>query len=121
MAEHSDDLRDQRLAKLQRLRERNLDPYPARVKRSVDTATAVRLFQERTEQAEGAQGPEVSVAGRISAMRLMGKAAFLDLRDGSGRLQAYFRRDNLGPPKADYELLHDLDLGDFLNVEGPLF
>jgi lysyl-tRNA synthetase class 2 len=49
----------------------------------------------------------------------MGKATFMDLRDGSGKLQIYFRRDELGEEK--YELLQDFDIGDFIGVSGELF
>ncbi|MBI4329119.1 MAG: hypothetical protein HY685_04550 [Chloroflexi bacterium] len=49
----------------------------------------------------------------------MGKLTFLDLRDGSGRIQASFQRDRLGEER--YALLKELDLGDFLGVEGTLF
>jgi len=49
----------------------------------------------------------------------MGKAAFFDIRDGSGKLQVFFRRDSLGEDK--YEVFHDFDLGDFLGAEGKLF
>jgi lysyl-tRNA synthetase class 2 len=51
-------------------------------------------------------------------IRGMGKATFLDLRDGSGQLQVHIRRDVLGE---DYELVRDLDVGDFLGAKGSLF
>jgi lysyl-tRNA synthetase class 2 len=103
-----------RTAKLERLRSRGIDPYPARFRPSHGAAEAVALL------AGGADaGPPVTVAGRITAMRQMGKATFVDLRDGSGRIQAYLKEDKLGPQA--YETLRDLDLGDFLGVRGPLF
>ena len=81
---------------------------------------------ERTHHAQEAaagfdwlQGQSVSLAGRITAQRLMGKAAFLDLTDESGRIQLYFKRDRLGEER--YELVKLLDLGDFLGVKGELF
>ena len=52
------------------------------------------------------------------AMRGMGKASFIDLQDGSGQIQVHLRRDTLGQ---EYELVRDLDLGDFLGAQGPLF
>ena len=63
--------------------------------------------------------PQVDVAGRITALRDMGKASFLDLRDGSGRIQCYVKKDIVGDEA--YAALADLDLGDFLAVSGPLF
>lgn len=117
MAEHAEDLRAQRLTKLQRLLARGIDPYPARVQRSDEIAGARSRYADWQGNPEG-EPPQVAVAGRITAMRLMGRAAFLDLRDGSGRLQAHFRRDLLGER---FDLLRELDLGDYLSVEGALF
>lgn len=118
MAEHADDLVAQRRTKLQRLRERGVDPYPPRINRGGDLADAVRRFEQWDAEPGDEPAPRVAVAGRVTAMRMMGRAAFLDLRDGSGRLQAHFKRDVLGDA---FELLRDVDLGDFLTVEGPLF
>ncbi|MDP2952679.1 MAG: lysine--tRNA ligase, partial [Chloroflexota bacterium] len=61
---------------------------------------------------------KMALAGRILALRSMGKAAFLDLHDASGKIQVYLRQDTLGD---NYKLLKDLDLGDFIGVEGKLF
>lgn len=119
MPERGDDLLRNRRLKLERLREKGVDPYPPRCRRTHDIAAARALF-ERTE-GEGQDSPRtepVAVTGRLMTLRSMGKAAFLDIRDGTGRIQAHLRRDVLG---AAYELLHDLDLGDFVGVEGPVF
>lgn len=103
-----------RKAKLEHLRARGIDPYPARFHRSHTAQEAVRLLEEDREE-----GLRVTVAGRITASRNMGKASFLDVRDGSGKIQGYFKQDILGPEA--YEMLHYLDLGDFIGVSGPLF
>lgn len=102
-----------RLAKLEKLRNLGIDPYPSRYNRTHSINEARELLLQKGE------GEEVSVAGRIVALRRMGKASFLDLRDGSGKIQVYFRQDELGPER--YELLKTLDLGDFLGVRGRLF
>ena len=103
-----------RTAKLERLRSRGIDPYPARFHPSHTTQQAIDLLEGRDECPD-----PVTLAGRITAMRHMGKATFVDLRDGSGRIQTYLKEDVLGPQA--YETLRDLDLGDFLGVRGPLF
>ncbi len=111
--ELSDVLRDRR-EKLERLREAGVDPFP-------------HSFEEREEIAEVraaheglAAGIETDsrhrVAGRIVARRGHGRAAFLDLRDGSGQIQLHATADKLG--EEAFELLVDLDLGDFVGVEG---
>jgi lysyl-tRNA synthetase class 2 len=103
-----------RTAKLERLRSRGIDPYPPRFRPSHTTQQAIDLLKGRDECPD-----PVTLTGRITAMRHMGKATFVDLRDGSGRIQTYLREDVLGPEA--YETLRDLDLGDFLGVRGPLF
>jgi lysyl-tRNA synthetase class 2 len=63
--------------------------------------------------------PTVTVAGRLTALRRMGKAAFLDIQDGEGRIQVFARADNLS--ETDFETLKDdLDLGDIIGATGPL-
>ena len=107
-----------REAKLDRIRERGIDPFPPRYHRTCDNASAVALF----EAVEAGSRPEadaegLSLAGRIVALRNMGRSAFLDLQDASGSIQVMLRRNNLGE---DFELLRDLDIGDHLGVEGNL-
>ena len=107
-----------RAAKLQRLRERGIDPYPPRYRRTCDNAAAVALFEDMEAESRPAADAEgLSLAGRVVAMRNMGRSAFLDLQDASGSIQAMFRRNNMGE---GFELLRDLDIGDHLGVEGNL-
>ena len=108
-----------RLEKLSRLIDRGLDPYPHKFHRSHTTREAISLFLKLLEDDPAATLPDISLAGRITAARFMGKAAFFDIRDGSGKIQVFFRRDSLGEDK--YAVLHDLDLGDFLGVSGRVF
>ncbi len=113
-----EEIRQERLAKLERIRARGIDPYPAHFHRTHTTAEAIALYAAHEDaRAAADDGPRVTVAGRVTARRDMGKAAFLDLRDGAGRLQAFLKRDVLGDA---FGLLDDLDLGDFLGVTGPL-
>ena len=108
-----DELIAQRKEKLAELRARGIDPYPPRFARTHTAAEAAALPPETDT------GPDVTVAGRVTAMRGMGKASFIDLRDGSGRIQAYLKQETLGPEA--YTLLKEIDLGDFLGVSGRLF
>jgi lysyl-tRNA synthetase class 2 len=104
-----------RWQKLERLRSRGVDPYPARVQRTHTAQQAVALLED-----SAASNEIISIAGRVTAFRRMGKAAFLDLRDGSGRLQGYFKQESVGVEPFEM-LLRDVDLGDFLGVTGTLF
>ncbi len=108
-----------RFDKLARLRARGIDPYPHRYERSHTAAEAVLLFEAEEKRAtEDARTDVVSLAGRIVAFRGMGRATFADLLDGSGRIQVMFRRNQLPDT---YEVLNDLDIGDWLGVKGPIF
>jgi lysyl-tRNA synthetase class 2 len=118
MLEDLSDQVQQRMLKLQRLRERGTDAFPARAKRSHTAAEAVAAF-EKSEAADQ-DAPSVQVTGRLRAIRVMGKSSFAHLEDGSGRVQIYLKRDDLGQDA--YEIFkRDLDLGDFLGVKGSLF
>jgi lysyl-tRNA synthetase class 2 len=106
-----------RSEKLERLRQQGIDPYPARYPRTHTIQRALALLTQRESKATSAEGRPVSVTGRVIAIRNMGKAAFLDIRDGTGQIQGYLQRDVLGD---SYDLLKELDLGDFLGVRGKL-
>jgi len=118
MADREDTLLENRVAKLERIRANGIDPYPARFHRSYDAATATALFEglEKTEPPDE-KLQNISLAGRITSMRTMGKAAFLDLQDSSGIIQALLRQNNL---EAGFDLIKDLDIGDHLGVRGNL-
>jgi len=118
MADREDTLLANRAAKLQRIRANGIDPYPARFRRTCDTATATALFEKLEHYEPPADKLQnVSLAGRITSMRTMGKAAFLDLQDASGAIQALLRQNNL---QQGFDLIKDLDIGDHLGVRGNL-
>ncbi len=106
-----------RAEKVERLREQGIDPFPARYGRTHTIAAARALLARWSERGRPARERSVSVTGRVTGVRNMGRVAFLDLRDGTGSMQAQFRRDVMG---GDFELLKSLDLGDFLGVRGRL-
>ncbi len=110
---------EQRLEKLKKLQSQGVNPYPNQYHRSHTTQEAVALFTEQEKEAEAVSKLEFSLAGRITASRFMGKIAFMDIRDGSGKIQVLFGRDLLGDEK--YQLLHDLDIGDIIGATGKLF
>ena len=118
MADREDDLLISRRAKLERLRQQGIEPYPPRLKRTCDAASAIALFEavERGDAPES-DAQDLSLAGRIVSMRVMGRAAFLDLRDASAVVQALLRQNVLGQ---EFDLLKNLDVGDHLGVDGPM-
>jgi lysyl-tRNA synthetase, class II len=121
--EEQNDLIQTRRQKLAEWRAAGVDPFACerydRTHHARDAAAGFEAAEAAAASAEGFRMGPVSLAGRISAQRIMGKAAFLDLSDESGRIQLYFKSDRLGPEQ--YALVRLLDLGDFLGVKGDLF
>jgi lysyl-tRNA synthetase class 2 len=105
-----DSLIEQRKAKLAALRAKGIDPFRNKF-------TPGETCQQAHENY--AEGREVAVAGRITAQRHMGKSMFIDVRDQSGRIQAYAQKNVLGDEQ--FDLFRQLDLGDFIGVRGTLF
>lgn len=110
MDKKSNELVRQRYENLEALKKRGVDVFG-------------RAFPGRTpvsELKEGySEGKEARVAGRIMAKREHGKTIFMDVKDFTGRLQLYFRKDTLG--EDGFEILKKMDIGDFLGAEGELF
>lgn len=104
----------QRLAKLETLREAGIDPYPPRVARTHTAAEVNALVNGLAEGVTEVPAVEVDVAGRVVARRDMGKATFIDLLDGTGRVQTLLRQNAID----HYDSLRLIDLGDFIGVHG---
>jgi len=109
-------LEKQRIDKLERLREAGVEPYPLRTERTHTTAEAISAFE-----AAGEDDPIlVTVCGRLTSVRDMGKTVFAHINDEFGRIQLFVRRDEIGEePHAIFRKL--LDLGDFIQATGVLF
>jgi lysyl-tRNA synthetase class 2 len=108
----------ERLQRAQALRERGFNPYPNRYDRTHGLAEIVAAHGERRlEELESMDLP-VRIAGRVMTQRGHGKASFLTLSDGEGRLQVYVRQDDVG--EEAYRLLEVVDRGDFLGVAGKV-
>ena len=108
----------QRLEKLERIRARGIDPYPHRYHRSHTTEQAVALLEQH-EITPKADVISISIAGRITAIRKMGLISFMDLRDGSGKIQLMI--DSQFIDKEEEALFKDLDIGDIIGASGVLF
>ncbi len=108
-----DDLERERFLKIQRLRERGIDPYPPRSQRTHTIAQVRELFER------GEDAGTVTLVGRMTANRWTGKITFADMRDGTGRIQLFVRQDNLGE-ETYKNFLKDFDIGDFVQATGPL-
>ena len=105
--------------KLDALIAKGIAPFAYGFERSHTASAAVALMPAAVAGEEHAEGPTVRVAGRIVAWRAHGKTTFAHLMDPSGRVQLYFKKDQIG--EATYALLDAFDLGDVIGVSGPLF
>jgi len=115
MAWEPTDLEQQRLQKLDRLRSAGIDPFPHRVERTHTAAEAVSALAETRQD----KGPAVVVCGRLRSLRTMGKIAFGHIEDGSGRVQLFFRANEIGGPTIK-SLEQHFDLGDFVQAGGEM-
>ncbi len=115
------DLVRARLEKLQALRTMGIDPYPARVKRTHSAAEALSLYEAAEAQDTLDELPsELHLTGRIVSLRIMGRASFAHIQDGSGRIQIFLRENVLGHEA--YRFFKEyFDLGDFIEAWGRLF
>jgi lysyl-tRNA synthetase, class II len=104
-----------RREKLDAMRASGVEPFAYSFDR---TATAQHAVSLAPEDQSGESSERVSVAGRIVSMRAHGKTAFAHLADATGRVQLYFRRDDLGDA---YSLIDMLDIGDVIGVSGAVF
>lgn len=113
---------EQELVDLRREKRESLlasgDPYPATVSRTHEIAKARALFERNEREGLEETRRALTIAGRVVAIRDMGRAAFVDVRDGTGTVQLHLRRNVVGD---DFGLLALLDLGDFVEARGRLF
>ena len=102
-----------RREKLEALEAAGVQPYAYSFDRQHSAADAQQMLGSADE------GPTVTLAGRIVAWRSHGKTTFAHLADATGKIQLYFKKDQLG--EESYSLLPHYDLGDIIGVHGPLF
>jgi lysyl-tRNA synthetase, class II len=116
------ELQEVRQAKVEAFRDRGIDPYPPRSHRGSALREAKDRFSanEPSLPESGEDEAETTVAGRLISRRHQGKTVFAHVRDGSGELQLYLRRDDVGPDAFE-DFLKLYDLGDFLQATGRLF
>ncbi|MBI4432860.1 MAG: lysine--tRNA ligase [Candidatus Omnitrophica bacterium] len=110
MTEPLNDLMKERLKKLEAVKALGLEPFGGKFLKDAFIADVVSSFEENKK---------ARTAGRMTALRLMGKTAFCDLKDETGRIQLFVKGENLSDNEK--KLFDALDIGDILGVEGELF
>ena len=108
-----EDYRNERLKKLEEIRNRGIDPYPAKAHRNTKILDVVNHFDEK-------QGQEVCIAGRITAIRSFGKLVFLKIRDYTGEVQIFMKAVPEETPEGLFGAkdIRLLDIGDFVETTG---
>ncbi len=112
-AEQLDEQHRVRLEKLAALRAAGRDPY------TITKFPVTISNKEIRDRFDELENTEVAIAGRLMTRRIMGKASFIDVRDGSDRMQVYVRRDEIGDD--NYAEFKKWDLGDIVGVKGKVF
>lgn len=112
------DYRDERLRKLEELKQLGINPYPANTHRGLTAAEAIAQY-------DALQGKDITVAGRIESIRSFGKLAFIKLRDMSGSIQLYLQDSEMAELDAPAGVLgikelRLLDTGDFIEATGQM-
>jgi lysyl-tRNA synthetase class 2 len=118
MTEYTD-LERRRLEKLERLRAQGIESFPARSERTHTSQEAIRAYEQAEASGEG-QPVHATLVGRIRAMRPMGKISFAHIEDGAGRIQLFFRANDVGKEQLDF-FNREFDLGDFIQASGEMF
>ncbi len=111
--------RQQRIKKLERLREGGVAPYGRRFEIKDRAGQLIKLHGEKAKEVLEQEKIPCTFAGRVVALRRFGKAGFAVLQDGSDRLQVYLKKDLLN--EQAYMVAEQLDLGDWIGVTGTLF
>jgi lysyl-tRNA synthetase, class II len=110
-----EEIRQNRLHKLALLRNAGIDPYPADTKRTHTIQELITSFDSLKKTREN-----ISIAGRVRAMRSHGGSTFFDIEDGTGHMQTYMKADLTGKDVYDF-FLSVIDVGDFIEVAGTVF
>jgi lysyl-tRNA synthetase class 2 len=112
------DLEKIRYEKILAMRAAGREPYPTRTEVTCTIAEAIKQF-ESVENSPDVKMTRATIAGRLRAIRLMGKLAFAHIEDGTGRIQLFMRVNELGEEAMEL-LKTEFDLGDFIQAKGEV-
>src|SRR3989338_9733182 len=113
MSERLEDIIKSRKLKLENIKKAGIDTYPSVTARTHTNKQALDDFDSLEKK-------QITLVGRIRSFRDMGKIIFVHIEDGSGKIQALFKQDDVGEDNFKFAL-KNLDIGDFLEVTGKLF
>ena len=107
-----DEIRAERLRKLALLEEKGIDPFPNTTRRTHEIGQVLGGFLVLEEE-----GSNLVVAGRTRAIRTHGGSSFIDIEDGTGRMQLFLKKDEIGAEAFDL-FIDTVDIGDFVEAAG---
>jgi len=116
--EEVNELMQERIKKLGRLRESGIEPYGTSFDVKDRAADLMDKFGGSSKEDLESKGAHCTLAGRIISYRDFGKTAFAHIQDATGRIQVYFSKDMI---TGNQDIFKNLDIGDIIGVSGPLF
>jgi lysyl-tRNA synthetase, class II len=119
MMEKTGSIVEERRKKAEKLKAMDINPYPAGYKPGMGISEIIQSYGQMDAEQLERESPSISLAGRIMGLRDFGKASFIHIKDGSGLLQAYIRKDKIGSEA--YSVFKLSDIGDFVGIRGSLF
>jgi len=109
-----DKIKKERLGKLKTIREAGINPYPARTNRTHSIKQVLDDFDKFSKKKE-----KIVLCGRIRLLREHGKITFIEIDDGTNKIQGLFRKDGVGEERYKF-FLDNFDVGDFVEITGDL-
>ena len=117
--ENTNPIVDERINKVQKLKAMGINPYPAGYHIDITIAEAIDRYGQMDEDSLRQEIKSCAMAGRIVALRNFGKASFIHIKDHSGRIQAYIRKDKVNDDR--FSVFKLMDIGDFIGLKGQFF
>jgi lysyl-tRNA synthetase class 2 len=105
--------------KVRDLREKGINLYPSGFRRTITVQEVIDRFSHMDNHELSKIDDSLTLAGRVMSLRDFGKATFIHIKDGTGRLQVYIRKDNVGVEA--FEFFKLIDVGDHMGLTGKLF
>ena len=110
---------EERRKKAENLKAKGINLYPAGYRWDITASEAKKRYESMDAASLEGENKSFSMAGRIMAMRNFGKASFIHIKDETGRIQAYIRKDHIGDEP--FEVFKLMDIGDFIGIKGAFF
>ncbi len=112
-----EEMRKQRLKEIEELRNMGIEPYPYGYDKEESSLRIKEKYDRELQAGQVKDDVRVSTAGRVMSIRDHGKSAFFHIKDQDGRIQAYIRKNSIGPEK--YDIFKKLvNVGDILGIKG---